>query len=134
MLNANAANRDGAWEFVKFLLSEEAQETLGKTALSHMTVKKSVFEALMEKEIASGLPKNLSKQRVVFEGPLTRERADEIKTFLESARALPYKTEPVLAIIQEESREYFNGNKSIEQVADVIENRVQTFLDEQRKK
>lgn len=134
MLNANAANRDGAWEFVKFLLSEEAQAKLAETAISYMPVKKSVFEALINKEIADGPPKNLAKEGMIFEPPLTRERADEMEAFLESARALPYKTEPILEIVQEESQEYFNGNKSIGQVADIIENRVQLYLDEQRKK
>lgn len=133
MLNANAANRDGAWEFVKFLLSEEAQEKLAETMLSYMPVKKSVFKSLLEKEIENGPADNLMKERMIFEPPLTRERADEIEAFLESARALPYKTAPILEIIQEESVEYFNGNKSIGQVADIIENRVQTYLDEQRR-
>ena len=134
MLNANAANRDGAWEFLKFLLSEEAQEKLSDVLLADMPVKKSVFRAQIEKEIKEGPGKNLDKSRMLFEGSLTRERADEIEAFLESARALPYKTEPVLEIIREESQDYFNGSKSIEQVADIIENRVQTYLDEQRKK
>lgn len=132
MINANAANRDGAWEFVKFLLSEEAQEKLAETLLSSMPVKKSVFEKLMDKEIANG-PTEIGMKKA-FEGPITRERADEIEAFLESARALPYKTETILEIIQEESRDYFNGSKSIEQVAAIIENRVQLYLDEQRKR
>lgn len=134
MLNANAANRDGAWEFMKFLLSEEAQEKHAETALSRMPVKKSVFEALIEREIADGPSKNLAKEHMIFKGSLTRERADEIEAFLESARALPYKTEPILNIVREESQYYFNGSKSIEQVADIIKNRVQLYLDEQRKK
>lgn len=129
MLNANAANMDGAWEFVKFLLSEEAQEKLAETALSSMPVKKSVFEKLMDKEIANG-PTEIGMKKA-FEGPITRERADEIEAFLESARVLPYKTEPILEIIREESRDYFNDSKSIEQVVSIIENRVQLYLDEQ---
>ena len=134
MLNANAANRDGAWEFVKFLLSEEAQGKLEESIASCMPVKKSVFESLMEREITNGPSKDYDTKRMVFEPPLTRERADEIEAFLENARALPYKTEPILKIIEEESQDYFNGSKSIEQVADIIENRVQLYLDEQRKR
>lgn len=133
MLNANAANRDGAWEFVRFLLSEDAQEKLTETLDGYMPVKRSVFEALMEKEMAEGPADNLAKEGMVFQGSLTRERVDEIEAFFESARALPYRTEPILELIQEESREYFNGSKSIEQVADSIENRVQMYLNEQRR-
>ena len=132
MINANSANRDGAWEFVKFLLSDESQEKLAETLLSRIPVKKSVFKALIDKEIADGPAEILDKEGMIFEPPLTRDRVDEVEAFLENARALPYKTESILEIIEEESLDYFNGNKSIEQVADVIENRVQLYLDEQR--
>lgn len=133
MLNANAANRDGAWEFVKFLLSEGAQEKLTEVAMGFMPVKRSVFETLMEQEMANGPRDYLAQETMIIKDSLTRERVDEIEAFLESARALPYRTEPILELIQEESREYFNGSKSIEQVADSIENRVQMFLNEQRR-
>lgn len=133
MLNANAANRDGAWEFVKFLLSEGAQEKLTEVAMGFMPVKRSVFETLMEQEMANGPRDYLAQETMIIKGSLTRERVDEIEAFLESARALPYRTEPILELIQEESREYFNGSKSIEQVADSIENRVQMYLNEQRR-
>lgn len=132
MINANSANRDGAWEFVKFLLSDESQEKIAEGMASGMSVKKSVFKALIDKEIADGPAENLDKASMIFEPPLARDRADEIEAFLENARALPYKTEPILEIIEEESLDYFNGIKSIEQVADIIENRVQLYLDEQK--
>ncbi len=132
MLNANAANRDGAWEFIKFIISEEAQKKLAEEDSNSLPVNKSAFKALIEREIADGPTMNLDSP--IFEGPLTRERADEIEAFLESARSLPFKTEPILDIVLEEAREYFDGNKSIEQVADIVENRVQLYLDEQKKK
>ena len=37
---------------------------------------------------------------------------------------------PVWQIIREESEAYFTGDKSIEEVADIITNRVQLYLDE----
>ena len=42
------------------------------------------------------------------------------------------RMKPVWQIIQEESEAYFTGDKSIEEVADIIDNRVQLYLDENR--
>ncbi len=40
------------------------------------------------------------------------------------------RMKPVWQIIREESEAYFTGDKSIEEVADIITNRVQLYLDE----
>ena len=39
---------------------------------------------------------------------------------------------PIWQIIQEEAEAYFTGDRSIEEVADIITNRVQLYLDENR--
>lgn len=52
------------------------------------------------------------------------------KKAIEDARALPIRTAPILTIIQEEAKDYFNGSKSAEEISRVINNRVQLYLDE----
>ena len=42
------------------------------------------------------------------------------------------RMKPIWQIIWEESEAYFVGDKSIEEVADIINNRVQLYLDENR--
>ena len=42
------------------------------------------------------------------------------------------RMKPIWQIIREESEAYFTGDKSIEEVADIITNRVQLYLDENR--
>ena len=61
---------------------------------------------------------------------ITEEKADEIRSVLESARTIPVKTEEILNIISEESGAYFAGDKSLDEVCKSIENRVQLYLDE----
>lgn len=54
-----------------------------------------------------------------------------MREVLESARFLPYKTEPILDIIYEEAQGYFTGQRSIDEITANIENRVQLYLNEQ---
>lgn len=63
---------------------------------------------------------------------MTQERIKEYLEVLEGIRALPARNTPLLDIICEEAAHYFNGNKSAEDTAKVIENRVQLYLDEGR--
>ena len=65
---------------------------------------------------------------------LTQERADDIKRCLEDVRPLPIRPGPVISIILEETEDYFSGAKSMEEVIDVLQNRVQLYLNEQVKK
>ena len=51
---------------------------------------------------------------------------------MENARMLPVRTEPLLDIICEEAAYYFNGSKGVEETAEVIQNRVQLYLNEHK--
>ena len=51
---------------------------------------------------------------------------------MENARLLPVRTEPLLDIICEEAAYYFNGSKGVEETAEVIQNRVQLYLNEHK--
>ena len=61
---------------------------------------------------------------------MTEERIAEYLEALEDVRPLPYRTAPILDIVYEEAVYYFNDSKSIRDVAEVIRNRVQLYLDE----
>jgi hypothetical protein len=62
----------------------------------------------------------------------TEEKAAEYRTVLEESRPCPLRTAPILSIILEEAADYFNGSKNADQVSEIITNRVQVFLDENR--
>lgn len=126
-VNANSANREGAWEFLRFLLSADVQESLMED-YNMLPVMKSVFWAVAEEEILHGPTEKYGKG--LFAAPLSREKAEEVAALMESTRALPYKTEAILEIVLEESQAYFGGSKEIPQVAEAVENRVGLYLKE----
>ena len=62
-----------------------------------------------------------------------REYAEQYFAFLDGAvfPKAPYGVH-IWDIVQEEAEAYFNGTKKAEEVAEVIDNRVQLYLDEKK--
>ncbi len=145
-VNANSAHKEGAWEFICFLLEEEAQNTYA--AQGNMPALKSAFDLLMDgqKERVAGGKKVVITVTMMGENgaageqwtevytaeDITEEKIEAYKKALEEARAYPIRTTPILDIIYEEAADYFNGSKSLEEVCGIMENRVQLYLNESR--
>jgi len=140
-INATSPRKEGAWEFLCYLLGEEAQ-----AEVEQIPVNRAVLEAWLEKdleEVADGKEKVLGGS-YIDEGEIvkynksytaadmTAERVEEYMKALEDIRVLPYRTAPILEIIYEEAGAYFSGSKSISDVTETIRNRVQLYLDEHK--
>lgn len=120
-VNANSPNKEGAWEFLSFFLSREAQET------QDLPVHKGAFAARAEEIMAEHAKFGLS----VYPDPLTKEDVAELETYLmEDVRFPSIRVQPLIDIIIEEAADYFSGIKDIDQVRAVVKNRVQLYLDE----
>ena len=142
-INANSRHIEGAWQLLTFLLGDEAQSDEDFADLM-FPVNRKAFDIVAQREIEVGavVPMYDSAGRqtgVNYKGrvgapDLTQEKADEIARDLEDARPLPIRPQPLIKIIMEEGADYFSGVKSKEEVIDVMQNRVQLYLDEQTKK
>lgn len=128
-INVNSAHPEAAWEFLSFILSEEAQETIYSF--------QNRFELpVMKKAFFSGgqdfIDRNQSIAQSIsvpgYEPP--KANVDGLAEYLEDARERSWKTEPIVEIIVEEASGYFSGVKDIQQVLDVAQNRVQLYMDE----
>ena len=132
-INANSARREGAWEFIRFVL--ENKQTV-KNDVWRYPSGKAAFDRAMLNEKGRGLWKDHNvitwNDMVIYFYPLTKERIEELKEVLEDARFVPIRTKPILDIICEEAAGYFGGGKSINETIDVINNRVQVYLDERQ--
>ncbi len=62
----------------------------------------------------------------------TKEQVDRIREMIDTAQPGKIMEEKLYDIIREEAQAYFDGQKSAEDVAALIQNRVQTYLDETR--
>jgi len=151
-VSSASPNKEGAWEFIRFLLGEEEQLKLSwaQNDLIYPSNRK-VFDTLAAREIAEGkvmadIPRadGHVTQKNRMEGfwedvpaaernkyyALTEEKVERVRKMLEEARAFPLRTEPIRAIINEEADAYFAGDRSVDEVCVNIQNRVQLYLSE----
>lgn len=141
----DSENKEGAWEFIKFLLSEEYQNTI----FSYYTpLHIGVFEQRMQDAMVPHMEKNLDGEEV--EVPITthiyghttdgikipvyhasQEDVNMCREVITNATVRRWDLE-INSIISEESGAYFSGQKSAEEVAAVIQNRVSVYLSEKQ--
>ncbi|MDE5679697.1 MAG: extracellular solute-binding protein, partial [Lachnospiraceae bacterium] len=122
-INASSQNKEGAWAFIQYLLSEEVQRQIAENAFP---VDKKIFREAVD---------NVDKETVFAYDMYTREEiyvTDEsiadCLAWIERGKLSPTHTEYILGIVEEEAEYYLAGDKSIEEISDTIENRVRLYL------
>ena len=142
-INANSDKKEGAWEFLSFLMGEEAQsefylkEEDGRSEYYYyFPINRNVFEELcgrLEAVVNGGVDYDLMEgyTQIHLRG-LTEERRAILREALEDARPPLAHTTPLIEIIMEEAGAYFADDRSIDEVRKMIENRVQLYLNERK--
>ncbi|MCM1063495.1 MAG: extracellular solute-binding protein [Eubacterium sp.] len=139
-LSAKSANLDGAWEFIRYYLTDEYQSTMDWG----IPVNKQMF--LEEAQEATKKPTYTDEDgnEVEYEEtywindeeiplpPLSQEQVDQIVDFVMSVNQGYYYNDNVLNIINEEMGAFYSGQKSAQDTANVIQSRVQIYVDENR--
>ena len=128
-INADSGHKEGAWQFIRFLLEEENQKLL--TQGSSMPVHVGALEGSVEEYLYDYYNNTMTSDGGYIIRPELPEGIEEkFWECLANAKPASYRTEQVLAIIEEEAELYFTGDKSIEEISAVIENRVKLYLAE----
>lgn len=119
---SNSLNKEGAWAFLEFALSEEQQSWYG-SELGGFPVRKSAFEAYLKKphHPIYNTEKDYASEETA---QMIREVMEHL--YLEESMA----SGEISIIIREEIQAYFAGDKTVEQCVEIIQNRVQLYLDE----
>lgn len=128
-LNSKSTVKAEAWDFVKFLTSEEikhAPESAG------IPIRKSIFEKQVK------LLKEKGEVQAYKEGPLQgmtfkvdHEILQQLEAYVTGAvHEVAFKATKLNEIIMKESEAFFSGQKSAEEVAKIIQNKVTTYLNE----
>ena len=137
-INAACASKEGALDFMTFLLSEEQQRKLAVD--DGFPVNQKLLETMWQEskeEFVGGLQDH---QFITRAGATAKPRlmTDEEEQFFWSI-VNQTKTSPTTSnrwgdeiwdIVWDEALPFFSGEKSAEEVAEVIDNRVQLLLDE----
>lgn len=125
-IQANSPVKDEAWKFIAFLLSEEVQSL---PELEGFSLLKSVNEKKLDdiqKQVKSGTYKLPNGKAI----KVPDEDFAQFKKLINTADRYSGADNKVMKIIDEESQAFFSGQKSAEEVAKLIQNRVTTYLNE----
>ena len=133
-VNSSSTNQEGVKKFIEFILSDNIQLYSAieyKTGNTYFPVDLNILENAInyyKKETDMTCLMNNVSYRI---GGLTEETAMSIQSLI--TEALPYQEDEVLMnIIEEEMGAYFSGQKTAEEVAAIMDNRLQLYFDEQK--
>ncbi len=126
-ISSQSAVKEEAWEFIKFMLSEEMQNS---PALGGYPLNKNALEQKLQE----------SRQKIgqgevpLPAGQPSAEALDEhvqtLKDILGNMETKMQADLKVVSIAIEEFKAYMSGQKSVEEVSKLIQNRVSTYLNE----
>ncbi len=119
MVNSKTENLEGACEFVLFCISEE-----GQSYVTDCPVRKDVYDKVYEDKRA------LYESEEAADKDYPISQIEDYKDLHERAKYAPYKIETIMVMIEEEMGAYLDGSKSKEEVASIIQNRVNIFIKE----
>ncbi|MFB9753960.1 ABC transporter substrate-binding protein [Paenibacillus hodogayensis] len=129
-VNSKSDVQPEAWEFIKFLLSDEMQaspDLFGLPMNKGATDKKlnEVLQKIEKGTLDLPIPKDM-----LPDGETTKKRITEVQKLISEAGARISSDMKVLTIAMEEFERFKNGQKSAEEVSKLIQNRVTTYLNE----
>jgi ABC-type glycerol-3-phosphate transport system substrate-binding protein len=122
--------KDAAWEFIKTLISEEIQSNMqmGGFAINKAAQKKMADQAI--DETANGRVKVGMGSKEFNIEKITQEDVNYIDSMIPKLNKYFSIDNEVVNIVMDETKAYFSGDKSVEETARLIQNRVNTYLNE----
>jgi len=129
VLSGQSSNLDGAWSFARYLLTEDYQGGLLDGG-GGLPTRRDVFDDNVQ--VAAEYEGFCFINNEFMKLPaLTPEQLDRAVDFIEGVHHFTFDDVTVMDIIYEEAESYFQGQKDVERVMDVIQNRVGLYLREQ---
>ncbi len=137
-ISSRSVSQEAAWSFVKTLLGDDFQNTLDY----YWPTKLSSLEKKKEKDQKPDTYVDENGKEQVYEntyfingkevkvGKVTDEECEKVMNFLRSLNQVSQYDQKINDIITEESGAFFSDQKSADETAKIIQNRVQTYLNE----
>lgn len=148
-ITSKSKNKDGAWAFVESFLS---QDTSSDRNFWGFPTRKAQLDKLFEDELKveyvtdeNGEPILDENGEPMIEGSgsgigygdweytfhhTTEEEAALVRSLIDVAKPVNYNGSEILTIILEEAEPFFQGQKSVDDVAGIIQSRLQIYVSE----
>jgi ABC-type glycerol-3-phosphate transport system substrate-binding protein/sugar lactone lactonase YvrE len=149
-MSSKCQHKDGAWEFLRTFLTEEYQK---ENTWWGFPTNKAAFDAKLAEAMKVEYQTDENGDFVLDENgekieiskgtwgwdeleveihAITQEEADQIMELINNTNVTFNYDEKMYNVIVEEAGAYFSGQKSAKDVADIIQNRLTTYVNEQR--
>ncbi|WP_082927047.1 ABC transporter substrate-binding protein [Paenibacillus tuaregi] len=127
-MNANSKVKGEAWNFMKFLMSEEIQSLTKENGIS---INKAVNDKAVQDLVKQGSVNNPKAGKAL---EASEENLQPFKEMVSEARLRDYgyndEHNKLSAIITEEAKAFFTGQKTAEATAKLMQNRIMSYLNE----
>lgn len=138
-MSAKSSNKDGAWEFLRIFLTDEYQSNIYgfKISIKHLeemaeeATKRPYYEDENGNKVEYDETTYIDGVEIIID-PMTQEEADAFLDQLYTFHQIYRFDESLHEIINEEAAAYFSGQKSAQDVAGIIQSRVQIYVNETR--
>lgn len=137
-ISTKSKHQDVAWEFLRYYLTDEYQDSLEygwpiKLSSLDKRVKKAQERPYYEDENGNKVEYDdtyyIGGMEIVLK-PLTQADCERVLGFLKSADHVYNYDRNILSILEEECAAYFEGQKSVKEVADIIQSRIHIYVNE----
>ena len=151
-ISASSQHKEAVWAFMESMLTKEAQER--DRFMWGYPIRVSAYNSIMEEAMKAdyqldeegnpvldenGEPIELSHSSYGWGNDfevdiysVTQQEADSIWKLIGQVDGIYYYNESLMSIITEETAPYFAGQKSVDEVADIIQSRVRIYINESR--
>ena len=138
-VNAGSKGKDGAYEFLRFLVSEEGQRRYVERnrsggGVSLMPIRLDILDEMTALEMRkAGETTARSATGVLFvKDGFTQEQKERFDRLLEKAEPGNWHAAEIMSIVYEELEPYFAGQRTAAETAANLDNRVQLYMDERK--
>ncbi|MCL2717927.1 MAG: extracellular solute-binding protein [Lachnospiraceae bacterium] len=138
-INNRSKHKDGAYAFIYYLMSDTFQNAENMGQRYSIPIKKSAVDEMIR--VATTVPPGQEDHMGTsgyddFSVDISRERSkefvDQFRDIINRAEGLRIYDNLIYNIIDEESKSFFSGQKSAREAAEIIQNRIQVYVNENR--
>lgn len=146
-LNCNAGNREGAVDFLRYLISEEGQlclmdygsrdysNLIGSSFWARLPVRRSLLEEVLDRyqnQDHSSTGHNDGRGIYFQPDKLDEEQEEVFWRILDNAIPAVFQSDDIWSMVDEELQPYFDNLRSAGDAAAALHSRVQLYLDERK--
>ena len=137
-MTSTCGNKEAAWEFMRIFLTEKYQrENVWEFPINKTIFDEKLAEAMKQEYDENGKP--ISNSSMGMQGgemveffAVTREEADQILAIINSEMTMASINSPLIMVVNDEAKAYFAGEKTIDEVASLIQGKMSIYVNEQR--